>query len=54
MFRYKDDIVSKIEVKNEMIHGTSEFDIMKENFIPSLVIKANKYEYAKKSDVFEK
>lgn len=53
MYTYKDDIITKIEIKNEMIDGTNEFDLMKENFIPSLVIKANNYNYAEKSEVFE-
>ena len=54
MYRYKDDIISKIEVKNELIDGTNEFDLMEENFIPSIVIRANNQEYARSSEVFEK
>lgn len=54
MYRYKDDIISKIEVKNELIDGTNEFNLMEENFIPSIVIRANNQEYARSSEVFEK
>lgn len=41
MYQSKDDIVNKVEVKNEFSDGTEEFNIMNENFLPSLVISAN-------------